>query len=137
MRELAPTSLRPTLVAELGAELRAIRVVLDEALRVLGEPRMRERYESPPARARGARGRVMASAARRLLRVAGLRGPVPRGRRRRRLTVVAVVSQPDRPAGRGLELTAPAVKVAAGACGLPVLQPERVRTPEQKNQAKK
>jgi hypothetical protein len=46
MSELAPTSLAPAVVAELGAELRAIRVVLDEALRVLGEPRMRDRYES-------------------------------------------------------------------------------------------
>ena len=45
MTELAPTSLDPAVVAELGAELRAIRVVLDEALRVLGEPAMRERYE--------------------------------------------------------------------------------------------
>ena len=51
-RELAPTSLDAVLVAELGAELRAIRAVLDEALRVLGEPRMRARYESHlPARA--------------------------------------------------------------------------------------
>jgi hypothetical protein len=46
MRELAPTSLPPSLVSELGAELRAIRVVLDEALRVLGEPEMRRRYET-------------------------------------------------------------------------------------------
>jgi hypothetical protein len=46
MRELAPTSLPPSLVSELGAELRAIRVVLDEALRVLGEPDMRRRYET-------------------------------------------------------------------------------------------
>jgi hypothetical protein len=45
-RELAPTSLDAGLVAELGAELRAIRAVLDEALRVLGEPGMRQRYES-------------------------------------------------------------------------------------------
>jgi hypothetical protein len=45
MRELEPTSLDPALASELGAELRAIRVVLDEALRVLGEPRMRARYE--------------------------------------------------------------------------------------------
>jgi hypothetical protein len=51
MSELEPTSLEPAVVTELGAQLRAIRVVLDEALRVLGEPRMRERYEShlPPA----------------------------------------------------------------------------------------
>jgi hypothetical protein len=46
MRELAPTSLEPSLVAELGGELRAIRVVLDEALRILAEPGMRHRYES-------------------------------------------------------------------------------------------
>jgi hypothetical protein len=46
MRDLAPTSLPPTLVAELGAELRAIRVVLDEALRVLGEADLRRRYET-------------------------------------------------------------------------------------------
>jgi hypothetical protein len=45
-RAFAPTSLDAVLVAELGAELRAIRAVLDEALRVLGEPRMRARYES-------------------------------------------------------------------------------------------
>jgi methionyl-tRNA formyltransferase len=44
--------------------------------------------------------------------------------------VVAVVSQPDRPAGRGRELAEPAVKVAARALGVPVLQPERVRTQE-------
>lgn len=52
MRELEPTSLDPAVATELGAELRAIRVVLDEAVRVLGEPRMRERYEHhlpPPA----------------------------------------------------------------------------------------
>jgi len=42
---LAPTSLDAGLVAELGSELRAIRSVLDEALRVLGEPGMRARYE--------------------------------------------------------------------------------------------
>jgi methionyl-tRNA formyltransferase len=44
--------------------------------------------------------------------------------------VVAVVSQPDRPAGRGQKVTEPAVKLAARRLGLPVLQPERVRTPE-------
>ena len=44
--------------------------------------------------------------------------------------VVAVVSQPDRPAGRGKLLTAPAVKVAAAHLGVPVLQPEKVRTPD-------
>jgi methionyl-tRNA formyltransferase len=45
-------------------------------------------------------------------------------------TVAAVVSQPDRPAGRGKQLTEPAVKVAARHLGVPILQPERVRTPE-------
>jgi len=41
-----------------------------------------------------------------------------------------VVSQPDRPAGRGRELHAPAVKVAARGLGVPLLQPEKIRTPE-------
>src|SRR5882724_9306951 len=41
-----------------------------------------------------------------------------------------VVSQPDRPAGRGRELHAPAVKVAARALGVPVLQPVKIRTPD-------
>ncbi|HVR64150.1 MAG TPA: methionyl-tRNA formyltransferase [Polyangia bacterium] len=43
--------------------------------------------------------------------------------------VAAVVSQPDRPAGRGNQLTEPAVKAAARRLGLPVLQPEKIRTP--------
>ncbi len=43
--------------------------------------------------------------------------------------VVAVVCQPDKPAGRGKQLTAPAVKLAALALQLPVLQPASVRTP--------
>ncbi len=38
-----------------------------------------------------------------------------------------VVTQPDRPAGRGRESTPPAVKCAAEALGLPVWQPERIR----------
>jgi methionyl-tRNA formyltransferase len=38
-----------------------------------------------------------------------------------------VVCQPDRPAGRGLSLTAPAVKQLAVARGLPVTQPEKIR----------
>ena len=41
--------------------------------------------------------------------------------------VVAVVCQPDKPAGRGLDLTPPAVKVRAQALGLPVLQPQYLR----------
>jgi methionyl-tRNA formyltransferase len=46
-----------------------------------------------------------------------------------RHTVVAVVTQPDRPAGRGQRLQASPVKELALAHGLPVLQPERVREP--------
>lgn len=45
-------------------------------------------------------------------------------------TVVGVVSQPDRPAGRGMQLKAPAVKEAALELGLEVYQPLKVRTGE-------
>jgi len=45
-------------------------------------------------------------------------------------SVAGVVCQPDRPAGRGQKLTPPPVKVLAESAGLPVLQPEKVRTPE-------
>lgn len=41
--------------------------------------------------------------------------------------ILAVVTQPDRPAGRKRVLTPPPVKVAAAERGLPVLQPERLR----------
>lgn len=41
--------------------------------------------------------------------------------------VVAVVTQPDRPAGRGGKLQPPAVKALATDLGLPVLQPSKVR----------
>jgi methionyl-tRNA formyltransferase len=44
--------------------------------------------------------------------------------------VTAVVCQPDRPVGRGLELTAPPVKQCAAAKGITVVQPEKVKTPE-------
>lgn len=43
--------------------------------------------------------------------------------------VVAVVTAPDRPSGRGLQLTPSPVKKAALAANLPVLQPERLRDP--------
>jgi methionyl-tRNA formyltransferase len=43
--------------------------------------------------------------------------------------VVAVITQPDKPAGRGQRLTPPAVKQRAEAAGLPVLQPPRLRDP--------
>ncbi len=41
--------------------------------------------------------------------------------------IALVVTQPDRPAGRGGRLTAPPVKLAAAAAGLPVTQPEKIR----------
>ena len=44
--------------------------------------------------------------------------------------VVGVVCQPDRPQGRHQRVTAPPVKVLAEAHGIPVLQPEKVRTAE-------
>ncbi len=44
--------------------------------------------------------------------------------------VTLVVTQPDRPKGRGRELAASPVKLAATRLGLPVYQPERIRRPE-------
>ncbi|MBQ7528418.1 methionyl-tRNA formyltransferase [bacterium] len=44
--------------------------------------------------------------------------------------VVAVVTQPDRPKGRGCKLTPPPVKLKAEELGLPVYQPLKVRDPE-------
>ena len=43
---------------------------------------------------------------------------------------VVVVTQPDRPAGRGRTLQPPPVKEAAIAAGIPILQPERLRSNE-------
>ena len=42
-------------------------------------------------------------------------------------SVRVVITQPDRPAGRGRQLTPPPVKVAADALGLPVWQPATLR----------
>ena len=44
--------------------------------------------------------------------------------------VISVISQPDRPKGRGQELAASPVKQAAVRLGLSVYQPERIRRPE-------
>ncbi len=44
--------------------------------------------------------------------------------------VAAVVTQPDRPKGRGQKLAPSPVKEAALGYGLPVLQPEKIRTEE-------
>ena len=41
--------------------------------------------------------------------------------------LIGVVTQPDRPSGRGKHLTPPPVKVVAAAHNLPIYQPERVR----------
>jgi methionyl-tRNA formyltransferase len=54
----------------------------------------------------------------------------PAGSEARPYNVVGVVTQPDRPAGRGRTLVAPPVKTAALRMGLPVVQPERLRQPE-------
>ena len=42
--------------------------------------------------------------------------------------VALVVTQPDRAAGRGMEMQAPPVKRAAIAHGIPVVQPEKIKT---------
>jgi methionyl-tRNA formyltransferase len=44
--------------------------------------------------------------------------------------IALVLTQPDRPAGRGMKLTPSAVKQAALARGLPVSQPVSLKTPE-------
>lgn len=54
-----------------------------------------------------------------------LRTLIDRGER-----VVAVVTQPDRPKGRGQQTLPPPVKVLAEGHGIPVLQPVKVRLPE-------
>ena len=56
---------------------------------------------------------------------AALRGLLAAGHQ-----VVAVYSQPDRPAGRGRKLAASPVKQVALDAGLPVYQPESLKTPE-------
>ena len=48
--------------------------------------------------------------------------------------LAGVVTQPDRPAGRGGTLKAPAVKHAALRLGIPITQPEKLRNPEAMNQ---
>ena len=46
-----------------------------------------------------------------------------------RHTVVAAVTQPDKPAGRGQRLSPPPVKARAERAGVPVIQPPRIRDP--------
>ena len=57
--------------------------------------------------------------------VASLRRLVEEG-----YNVVAVVTTPDKPAGRGQKLHESDVKVAARELGLPILQPEKLRSEE-------
>lgn len=45
--------------------------------------------------------------------------------------VVAVFTQPDRPAGRGRKLTPSPVKACALEYGIPVFQPEKLKSPEE------
>lgn len=45
-------------------------------------------------------------------------------------TVIAVVTQPDRPKGRGRQVVSPPVKVLAAQHSILVFQPERIRAPE-------
>lgn len=51
-------------------------------------------------------------------------------------SILSVVTAPDRPAGRGLKLTESAVKKWAVAHGLPVLQPEKLKSPDFENALK-
>jgi methionyl-tRNA formyltransferase len=44
--------------------------------------------------------------------------------------VALVVTQPDKPAGRGAKLAAPPVKVVAERAGVPIIQPRSARAPE-------
>jgi methionyl-tRNA formyltransferase len=44
--------------------------------------------------------------------------------------VCGIVTQPDRPAGRGREFTPPPVKEVGLKLGVPILQPEKLRNPE-------
>jgi methionyl-tRNA formyltransferase len=43
--------------------------------------------------------------------------------------LVGVVTQPDRPAGRGRVMTPPPIKILAEQLGIPAIQPERLREP--------
>jgi methionyl-tRNA formyltransferase len=44
--------------------------------------------------------------------------------------IAAVITQPDRPSGRGMQVTFSPVKEAALAAGVPVYQPQKMRAPE-------
>ncbi len=44
--------------------------------------------------------------------------------------ILAVITQPDRPRGRGQELSFSPIKQAAQSANIPIFQPEKIRTPE-------
>jgi methionyl-tRNA formyltransferase len=44
--------------------------------------------------------------------------------------VIGVVTQPDRPSGRGRELKSPPIKLLAQELGLPIIQPEKLKQPD-------
>jgi len=55
----------------------------------------------------------------------------------KRFEIKLVVSQPDKPAGRKLELQPTAIKAEAIKLGLPVFQPEKINTPEALSELRK
>ncbi|MEP6957060.1 MAG: methionyl-tRNA formyltransferase [Chthoniobacterales bacterium] len=44
--------------------------------------------------------------------------------------LVGVVTQPDKPVGRGQRIQAPPIKAALEGCAIPILQPDRIKRPE-------
>jgi methionyl-tRNA formyltransferase len=44
--------------------------------------------------------------------------------------LIGVVTQPDKAAGRSQKLTAPAIKIAMAGVGIPILQPDRIKSPD-------
>lgn len=55
----------------------------------------------------------------------------------KKMQVVAVVTAPDKPAGRGMQLQKSAVKIFAEKNNLPILQPVNLKAPEFVNELKK
>jgi methionyl-tRNA formyltransferase len=51
--------------------------------------------------------------------------------------VIGVVTQPDRASGRGREIKMPPVKTLALELGIPIMQPEKLRTPEAMEQLRR
>src|SRR5712672_614600 len=49
------------------------------------------------------------------------------------IEIAAVITQPDRPRGRGKHISASPMKTAAIAASIPVHQPEKIRSPEARN----